>query len=463
MHWLTIVFIIILAVLLVSLVVLLGFMLTSRPTEVNRLADGPKNELKAKRGQPILNDEYQRKLATMNDDQLLDEVQRIIESIERDFNGGMPLQSSRNLLGFSSHAPPDPSEQENNERAQQLLTTVVQDHGGVVEREHGSGRGIVICAGGFEYGTDALVLIQLLRKRGCELPVEIWHRTDEMCLEMAEEFTKLNCTVRDIDAISSISFPNRFAIKPLAVYYSAFQQVLLLDADNICVADPVEELFDLLSETQPAVFWPDHWPLDKNALCYKTLSSDQLAKLTQTLTQDSGQLLVDRKFCMKALSVCVKINVQLHSQLKRLFPEPFNGGDKDTWAFSWIKTNTPFTMISNRPGSAGIHDAQGQYVGTTLVQYDQNLKPAFLHKIRAKWAKETLRPQWVEYWRFLHPYPRGRVHQWTHRFEDGPVEKARFNQKFGDVEDECWEILNGIRANDWYSKRFATELKDLGM
>jgi alpha 1,2-mannosyltransferase len=420
------------------------------------LANGKSNMDKAFQRPTPNQTEYDRRLAAMNDDQLLSELQRVIEHIENEFVT-LPTQS------VSHTSANDPTEQELNHRASQLLNQVTQTVEGVsIDRSVGEGKGIVICAGGFEYGTDALILVKLLRKHGCTTGIEIWHKTDEMCAEMANAFVQMNCIVRDISAVSSITFPNRFAIKPLAVFHSSFQQVLLLDADNISVGNP-ERLFDMLSEEQPAVFWPDHWPLDKHALCYKTLTNEQVAKLTHTMAQDSGQLLIDKKYCMKEISVCIRINVQLHSQLKRLFPEPFNGGDKDTWNFAWIKTNTAFTMIPHRPGGVGTLDAQGQYIGTTLVQFDSTHKPVFLHKMRAKWAKETLKPQWLEVVRFLQPYPRGRVHQWTQRFEDGPIEKGKFSQKFGDLEDECWEILNDLRQTEWYTRTFKAEMKDIGI
>ena len=41
------------------------------------------------------------------------------------------------------------------------------------------GRGITICAGGFTYFTNAWVLIRMLRKLGCELPVQFWYYGDE--------------------------------------------------------------------------------------------------------------------------------------------------------------------------------------------------------------------------------------------------------------------------------------------
>ena len=39
-----------------------------------------------------------------------------------------------------------------------------------------SGAGIVMCAGGRTYFTCAWVLVNLLRRLGCRLPIEVWYR-----------------------------------------------------------------------------------------------------------------------------------------------------------------------------------------------------------------------------------------------------------------------------------------------
>ena len=38
-----------------------------------------------------------------------------------------------------------------------------------------SGWGIMVCAGGFRYFTNAWVLICMVRKHGCQLPVQFWY------------------------------------------------------------------------------------------------------------------------------------------------------------------------------------------------------------------------------------------------------------------------------------------------
>lgn len=448
MHVVTIICIVGLALLMVALVVLFGFMLAARPTEVNQIADDPafgQPRALAKTQAPAWtlgeNPELdpnspEARLIRMTDDELQGELQRVTQDL------------------------PAPPQEESDNRAQQILTAATRTYGEAGTENVGSGNGIVVCAGRFEYGTDALLLVRMLRKQGCQLPIEIWHRNDELSAAFVAAFEAERCTVRNVDAVSGVSFANPFAIKPLAVYHSAFQKVLLLDADNLPVKDPTY-LFEMLNETQSTVFWPDHWPLDRKARCWKLLSDAQVAQMTYTNAQDSGQLLVDKSKCLKALAVCARVNVQLHSQLKRLFPEPFNHGDKDTWHFAWLSTSTPFTMMPGRPGGAGAKDHTGQYIGHTVVQYDLQSDPIFLHKMRAKWASQTMVPQWTDVVKFLNP-TRGRVHPFTMRFEDGPITRLPFITAFHDLEEQCWATLRDIRALPWYASEFAAELKDLG-
>jgi hypothetical protein len=44
-----------------------------------------------------------------------------------------------------------------------------------------SGQGIVICAGGIRDNTCAWVLIRLLRRLGCKLPIEVWYLGEAEC------------------------------------------------------------------------------------------------------------------------------------------------------------------------------------------------------------------------------------------------------------------------------------------
>lgn len=458
MHWLTVVLIFLLVFLSVAFAIICAIMFSNRPTEINELAGEPAlGELRIGHSQgeyvprlhiPSNLSENEQRINSMTVPELEQELLRIVQGEDHSLS--------------TMEEDDDEESQEGDERAVRLLSTVTNTSRGVprtVESAaNGEGRGIVICAGGFTYGTCAYILLRGLREQGCDLPVEIWHKNDEMSAEMQNMFESFqDVEVRNIEQVASLSIGSPFAMKPLSVYYSKFQQVLLLDADNITVDNPIH-LFDLLHEDTPAVFWPDYWPIDRNASCWNILTDDQKDRMTYIFTQDSGQLLVDKKYCLNALSLCCKINVQLHSQLKRLFPKPFNEGDRDTWHFSWLATDTPFRMISQRAGGAGTRIDNGEYIGNTIVQYDINGTPVFLHKRVAKWATQTSKPQWNETIRFIGS--RGRVDRWTFDFS-GATTKNLFIEEFGDIEERCWNSLNEIRKMGWYEEQFEKQLLDI--
>ena len=127
-----------------------------------------------------------------------------------------------------------------------------------------AGRGIVICGGGRTYFPCAWVCIKMLRHLGCTLPVELWHLGPaEMSAHMQSLVAPLG--VRCVDAFAlREKHPVRrlggWELKCYALLHSAFAEVLLLDADNVPVANPAF-LFDTPEYRQHgAVFWPDLAP-----------------------------------------------------------------------------------------------------------------------------------------------------------------------------------------------------------
>lgn len=110
------------------------------------------------------------------------------------------------------------------------------------------GRGIVICAGGARLFTCAWVLIAMLRRHlGCRLPIEVWH------IDPAELGPPMQALLEpfEVDVVDALQVAQRhpvavlggWQLKTYALLHTRFQQVLLLDADNLLVADPAT-LFD---------------------------------------------------------------------------------------------------------------------------------------------------------------------------------------------------------------------------
>src|SRR5262249_16652562 len=117
-------------------------------------------------------------------------------------------------------------------------------------------------ASGLKYVTCAWVCLRMLRRLGCKLPIELWHRggtdwndtlsrlVDPYDIDVVDASVVLRSHPADID--------HPFAIKPYAMIHSKFREVLWLDADQVPVQNP-EFLFDTPEyRAHGAVFWPDY-------------------------------------------------------------------------------------------------------------------------------------------------------------------------------------------------------------
>ena len=124
-----------------------------------------------------------------------------------------------------------------------------------------AGRGITICAGGFRYFTNAWVLIRMLRKLGCELPVQFWYygeqEMDGKMRRMVEPYGVECVDARRKAEEVGCRISQGWPLKPLSILHSPFEEVLALDADNIPIRNP-EYLFEEAAYRETgAIFWPD--------------------------------------------------------------------------------------------------------------------------------------------------------------------------------------------------------------
>ncbi|EEY67868.1 uncharacterized protein PITG_18270 [Phytophthora infestans T30-4] len=145
----------------------------------------------------------------------------------------------------------------------------------------------------------------------------------------------------------------RFAAKVYAVYNSAFDQVLFLDADNVPVRDPTF-LFESEEFVRTgSVFWPDFWHpqytifhIMADSLLWQLLDM----KYVNMFEQESGQLLIDRRrhtATMELVNFFTFHTPNHFDQLKLVY------GDKDLFRYAWIKLNVPFYMVQTPPAVAG--------------------------------------------------------------------------------------------------------------
>jgi alpha 1,2-mannosyltransferase len=309
------------------------------------------------------------------------------------------------------------------------------------------GKGIVYTAGGISYLTCAYVSISLLRQLGCKLPVEIWHRGNEVSVEGMRRFSHLDVKFKNFFDFEK-SIPSGYILKPLAIVHSEFEEVLFLDTDNNCVKDPEYLFYSGSYKEYGAVFWPDYWFTSRKNSIWEITGS----KAFQLPEQESGQILINKKQCWRELNLSLYFNKLGEYYYKLLL------GDKDTFKFAWLALQKPFFMIPKGVGSCGYLD-DDRFYGHTMVQHDENNQILFLHRNLLKWDI-TLSNEfsWDIIKEFsdnsdrgsvnLQPTPKG------HLAIDliGSTITSLFHDKFPNLERDCINYLSDWREHPFYKE-----------
>lgn len=189
-------------------------------------------------------------------------------------------------------------------------------------------RGIVYVGGG-RYWPGIAVGVRMLREAGCELPVQVWHRGDIEPVN-AVDVHGMGVWIRDaayhanIWGENRVISPNEFhggwEAKLYALTHTCWDQVLFLDADAYCVADPTP-LFDLLSPAEPFVFWHD-MPHCENSVAWQRVWP---AGKNGVPTVQGGQFLIDRRHGERLLNVAHWICQHSDYYFAHIY------GDQDAW------------------------------------------------------------------------------------------------------------------------------------
>ncbi|KAG7375390.1 hypothetical protein PHYPSEUDO_001519 [Phytophthora pseudosyringae] len=245
---------------------------------------------------------------------------------------------------------------------------------------------------------SAYASVRTLREvLNCRLPIEIWYRMDELlrvpgALEPLKELAGMKpeggITFRKISDRRAL----RFAAKVFAIYNSAFDKVLFLDADNVPVRDPAFLFESEQFVRTGAVFWPDFWHpqftifhIMADSLLWKLLDM----RYVNMFEQESGQLLIDRRrhtATMELVNFYTFHTPSHFEQLKLVY------GDKDLFRYAWIKLNVPFYMIQTPAAVAG-KVVNESFCGMTMVQHDANGDVLFLHRNSNKLTGQVKREE----------------------------------------------------------------------
>ncbi len=156
------------------------------------------------------------------------------------------------------------------------------------------GRGIVIVGGSKKaYQTPYWIAIFSIRRVDHNIPIELWFPKDELpnCLQLAR-LAELQVNVRTFEDIASQTATKHslsgYAYKIVALTFSSFEEVLLLDADNVVMRSPRQLFESEQYKYTGSLLWKDFW-LETRA---PEASMIGAKALPGNNTHESGQLLV---------------------------------------------------------------------------------------------------------------------------------------------------------------------------
>ncbi|WP_081887579.1 glycosyltransferase family 9 protein [Verrucomicrobium sp. BvORR034] len=251
------------------------------------------------------------------------------------------------------------------------LTQAIKQLPQPVAGNHLQLRGVVICGGGLSYLPSVWVNVQMLRRHGCRLPVELWHFPGEVDPTMEQLLGDAGVTCIDahqhMDTLGLPRVGSGWELKPLAILYSTFEEVLFLDADNMAVRDPEYLFDDPHYRDTGAVYWPDYTSLVEDDPIWKICGVDY----RDEPEFESGQILVNKLRHWRPLQLALWFN--RHAAFFR----HYFLGDKETFHFAFRYLEVPYSMPPF---------AIENLANKTMCQHDFSGRRIFQHRNLAKWS-----------------------------------------------------------------------------
>lgn len=275
-----------------------------------------------------------------------------------------------------------------------------------------SGNGIVYVGGG-KFNWLALLSIRTLRSAGCQLPIEVLIPTlEEYELELCSRiFPAMNArciflpTLLQGDSLTTTKLEFKgYQYKSLAIMLSSFENVLLLDSDNVPAYAP-----DYLFNKDPflskgLIVWPDFWKRSTSPDYFKiagvSVSKTELLPtyderygeyrkqqiegdldldkipLHERLgaipdpSSESGQLMISKRTHMKELLLALYYNSYGPSHYYPLFSQGAPGeGDKETFLAATIITKKLYYQVSKFVDALG-NVRDNEFKGHGMGQFD---------------------------------------------------------------------------------------------
>lgn len=264
-----------------------------------------------------------------------------------------------------------------------------------------NGTGVVTIGGGEYYG-PAIITIQMLRRTGSLLPVEVFvadqsEYEPELCEQylpslgatclILTDFLSSTRGTEPSPASDSTLEVKHYQLKPLAILFSSYANVLYLDSDSMPLVDPADLFASTSYLSTGLVVWPDFWRATESPLFYRIAGLATFPRDLPPHSSETGQLLVNKHTHLRTLLLATYYNVYGPDYYYPLLSQGALGqGDKETFLAAATALGMPWHHVRTSPEAVSRYD-QHKYKGSAILQHSpadlidpsSRARPAFLH------------------------------------------------------------------------------------
>lgn len=315
-----------------------------------------------------------------------------LKTFNRDIKADTPLEESHELpstsavLGLYLQVS-----DEDTEKLAKSHQSMMEKLPRTVPENAFNGRGVVMTGGGM-YFPMALAAIRWFRETDAQTPIEVFmadksEYEPHICDNL---FPKLNAECRVLRDIygSQLSdkLNSKYALKPLAILASKFDDVYFMDADSYPLMD-LNEVFDwkVYKETG-MILNADYWPRYISPKFYEIVNIKLGGRARGDPKQDvifqsdrenavpgksteSGQIFVRKSMHIQSLLLAMYYNLYGPDHYFPLLMQGGHGeGDKDTYAAAAIICGEKYYQTQRRPATLGQHSPTSGFRGFAMVQ-----------------------------------------------------------------------------------------------
>lgn len=243
-------------------------------------------------------------------------------------------------------------------------------------------KGIVTTANA-KYMPIFLVSLRMLRRTGCQLPVEVfiddWTKYDSDICETVLPSLNAACVVLSeiYDTVLDVQKPTSYQFKLFAVLFSSFQHVLFLDSDAFPAHDPTGLFTTTPYTNHGLVVWPDLFGLTISQHYYHIAAIPYEPPSSRASTE-SGIVLLDKAQHRESFLMMMYYNYHGPDYYYPLLCQGSHGaGDKETFVQAAKAVGLPWYQVKAGVAGVGFFE-DGGYRLSGMAQMDPRTDYAYI-------------------------------------------------------------------------------------